>query len=414
MLHWFQLRDLAKQEYEQARGTAHKRLLHVAKEWHEREEQRLITSVASTHHQKNLINQKYSEALEKVLVHVLVHEHLQEVPGIGPQRKAQILQHVFRGRLSDLSRAYQLQGVGQQTQQALNNWIVDYTQRLPVLLNQNFAGRAAIDQQYQPEVEKVEQQLASLVEQQKQVQAKITRIDQELKWLDAISQKDFYKALRSSEQTSPTLNRYVQGVFGEWETMPDWFRQALEGVEDISRLSAQTEKLAPDKQSSDMNKWLVGGCLAISGVVLFCLVPFILLMLWVPEGEFEAHMTPTAPIVTVVVTEPPLAPSNTASPAPTETAVPTASMTPSPIATVTATAIPVTQVRIVAAAANLRDGPGTDFAILGTLTVNDRVELLEQTDDGFWYQVRLPDGSTGWIGSSVAEIEQSNPLESDE
>lgn len=413
MFHGFQLRELAKQEYEQARGTAHKRLLHAAKNWLEREMRRLILKIDSTRRQKDVISQKYKQALEKALVQIIVHEHLQEVPGIGAQRKAQILQHVFRGQLSDLSRAYQLQGVGPQTQEALNAWAASYTRQLPTLLKENFAGRSAIDQQYQPEIEKVEQQLTRLLQQQKALHTKEARIDQEIKWLDAISWKDFYNALKNPAYPSPTLNLYVQGVFGEWEPMPDWFRDAIEGVEEVQSSPSQTKNI-PEKQPNRFRRWLIGGCVVTSGVALFCVASTILLMLLTPGRNTHSLNTPTAPPITVVVTAPPPTTTATPSPLPTETAVPTISVTIPPTATLTATAVPLLQVRIIVAAANLRDGPGTNFAVIGTLLENDRVELLEQTEDGTWYQVRLADGSLGWIGSSVGEIEQAAPLESDE
>ena len=205
----------------------------------------------------------------------------------------------------------------------------------------------------------------------------------------------------------------MRGVFGEWMAIPDWFRDVIEGVEDVNPLPP-TKKPASNKQPSSIHKKLVEGNLTIFVVALFCLVPFVLFTLQQPEENLDAPPTPTVPIATVVVTEPPPSPTRTASPLPSETAVPTASATPLPTETATATAAPVTQARILAAAANLRDGPGTDFAVIGSLAANDRVELLEQTADGFWYQVRLADGSVGWIGSTVAEIEQSAPLESDE
>ena len=424
MFQRFQLHDLARQEYEQARGTAHKQLLHTAVKLLRQEMKRLSSKLSFARREKDDFNQSYHQALETALVQIIVNEHLQEVPGIGAQRKAQILQQVFHGHLSDLSYAYRLQGVGHQTQQALNAWVTSYQRQLPMLLKGDFAGRADIDQKYQPEIEKVEQQIAKLVRQQKELESKITHIANELKWLDAITEKDFYNALKNPEHPSPTLNLYVQGVFGEWESMPDWFRQAIEIVESLPAPPPQNEaniepRLSrneePESKSrtGKVRKWLIGGCIVTSGIALFCFVLTLLLVFLTPDATFEGLSSPTAMPPTVVVTSPPATPSVTSLPLPTETAVPT---TATPLPTVTATSVPVSLsiVRIVAAAANLREGPGTNFAVIDTLFENERLELLEQTDDGFWYQVRLEDGSTGWIGSSVAEIVQSNPLENEE
>ncbi|MCB8924017.1 MAG: SH3 domain-containing protein [Ardenticatenaceae bacterium] len=425
MFQRFQLRGLAKQEYEQARGTAHKQLLHTAVNLLRQEMKRLSSSISSARRQKDDVNQSYYQALETALVQIIVHERLQDVPGIGAQRKAQILQHVFRGHLSDLSHAYQLQGVGHQTQQALDAWVTSYQRQLPTLLESNFVGRAKIDQKYQPEIEKADQQLAKLEQQQRALETKIARIANELKWLDAITEKDFYNALKNPEHPTPNLNLYVQGVFGEWESMPDWFRQAIDSVESIPTSSPKpevspkpklfrAEKAESQSRSGKVRKWLIGGCLITSGVALFCFVFTLLLVFLTPDAAIEDLSSPTAMPPTVVITAPPPTPSATSLSLPTETAVATATATPLP--TVTATSVPVSLslVRIVADAANLREGPGTNFAVIDTLFENERLELLEQTGDGFWYQVRLEDGSTGWIGSSVAEIVQSNPLENDE
>lgn len=423
MVHKLQLRELVKQEYEQARGTSHKRLLHAAKISFERKIQLLSQDINSARQQKEAINQNYRQSLEKTLVKIIVHEHLEDVPGIGAQRKVQILQHVFKGSLSDLSRAYLLQGVGQQTQQALNAWVASYQRDLPQLLKGNFEGRAEIDQWYQPQIEKAEQQLTNLLQQQKTLGEKVDRIAEELKWLDAITQKDFYNALKNPEHSTANLNKYVRGVFGEWEPMPDWFREAIDNVEPAqSSESTAVEqtikpvsiagKSEPKPQLMRVKKWLIRGCLATSGVAIFCFIATLLLVFLTPDAAVEGLSSPTAMPPTFVVTSSPPTPSATTLSLPTETAVPTATATPQP--TATATTIPVAYVRIIAAAANLREGPGTNFAIIDTLFENDQLELLDQTDDGFWYQVRLEDGSAGWIGSSVGAIEQSSPLENDE
>jgi uncharacterized protein YgiM (DUF1202 family) len=55
------------------------------------------------------------------------------------------------------------------------------------------------------------------------------------------------------------------------------------------------------------------------------------------------------------------------------------------------------QYRVNAGTLNVRQGPGTNFPVVGFLRRNEIVEALEANSDASWLRVRrLSDGLTGW------------------
>lgn len=55
--------------------------------------------------------------------------------------------------------------------------------------------------------------------------------------------------------------------------------------------------------------------------------------------------------------------------------------------------------------ANLRSGPGTDYARVGKLRQGQTVRLLGRSDD--WYKVQAKDGTTGWLHSELVDVADS-------
>jgi len=167
-----------------------------------------------------------------------------------------------------------------------------------------------------------------------------------------------------------------------------------------------------------------------------------------PSVTASATGTPTAtasptephtPTATATLTETPTeVPSAIASatetPSPTATETPTASPTPTATLTETPTAtqIPVpsptpadAEVKVTIAMGglsvgkqaevdpsvttplNLRTGPGTNYAITGQVPSGTSLTLLagpQTTSSYVWWQVRLPDGQTGWLVEAIGNL----------
>lgn len=102
------------------------------------------------------------------------------------------------------------------------------------------------------------------------------------------------------------------------------------------------------------------------------------------------------------------------SPATTATESPTSTVEPklTPVPTITFTPIPeeeaiptatVDSTSRAANQANLRSGPGTNYAIVGQVQQGDPVQIVARTEDAEWYQVEFADSGRAWIAAFLVE-----------
>lgn len=116
------------------------------------------------------------------------------------------------------------------------------------------------------------------------------------------------------------------------------------------------------------------------------------------------------PTVIYIEVTPPLPPTATStpipSPSPTPTAVPTA--TPTTTSTPTATPTPQAFARSTAGMQNLRRGPGLNYAVIGSISRGQRVEILKRNDTNTWYYVCCSNrGVAGWVFAGLLTLEES-------
>lgn len=361
----------------------------------------------------------------------LVEYRLQEIYGIGPQRKAAILQQVFRGKLSDLQHVSKVvPGITPKIQDEINRWVALYQKALPDLINQDFPGKASVDARYCPEIESLERLKHTLESENRPLQEKLKRIDEELVWLNQITPDTFLKSLRRPEQVNPELERYLYGVFAEWEPVPEWFREivsfsgkspgnlltarttsikARPVKEVISRLNADSQ---PSPPRSTLRKAVELSIIigAIAGMCFFCL------LLVLNTDVTKTTVSPEIPTIVATNTRRPSAtPGVAATPHMLATAQldPTATHTPSatqsntpavtPTETATVTAVPLPQVRVIIGAANLRAGPDASQPVVGIARAGDLLVVIDTEGDGAWLLVQTGDGLEAWIGSTVVE-----------
>ncbi|MBT9174376.1 MAG: hypothetical protein DDT22_00028 [candidate division WS2 bacterium] len=73
------------------------------------------------------------------------------------------------------------------------------------------------------------------------------------------------------------------------------------------------------------------------------------------------------------------------------------------IATLTAKPTTPTQTGVVTSTSlNMRTGPGTNFAIIRTLTLGTEFTVIKK--EGAWLQIRLKDGKKGWVHSGFVKL----------
>ena len=56
-------------------------------------------------------------------------------------------------------------------------------------------------------------------------------------------------------------------------------------------------------------------------------------------------------------------------------------------------------------ALNVRTGPGTNYARVGTVYQNDEVTVAGQSGNCAWLQIATPDGQPGWISGKSSYVD---------
>lgn len=128
-------------------------------------------------------------------------------------------------------------------------------------------------------------------------------------------------------------------------------------------------------------------------------------------GQTEVAVAPTATLAPVVS----LTPRYTATPIPSRTPLPSATFTASPTVippTPTDTFTPSPTPPIMGSVAsmnsiNLRAGPDVTFPAITALRPGTRLELLGTNLEGDWFNVRLEDGTEGWVSATLVRIQET-------
>ena len=328
MFRQLKIRQQANNDYQQARGTAHKALLSVALKRIQQQQTDCRQNIHASQKKIGFLKNQWQPDLRQALTKYLVYERLQEIPNIGPQRKAIIIQSVFKGKLSDLYQANSVLGIGEKYQQNINRWVQYYEQRFEQLLQENFSGREKIDSSYRQAIEVEQQNITNQQSKINSLQKVCERIEQELNWLSSISAKEFYNVAKQPEKSISNINKYMQGVFAEWETIPDWFKEAL--------IIAKIEDLPLPQYNKKSNDFMVIGSIVV--IFVICYLCLITLGLMQPVTSVPTSPTRTATVVT-------LTPINTSTATttltPTPSSTPTLAPTPKPSSTPVRTAIPL-------------------------------------------------------------------------
>ena len=91
------------------------------------------------------------------------------------------------------------------------------------------------------------------------------------------------------------------------------------------------------------------------------------------------------------------------------TATPTATPVPSATPTPTATPTPMNAVARVTRTMNIREGPSTNYKVLGQAKSGDVFTIIGKNKAGTWWQVQLPGGKVGWLYGKLVEV--TGPVE---
>lgn len=223
-----QLKKQAVQDYQEARGTAHHHLLHEALERARKQLDETNASLEAARKKRAELVDDQNATLQSKLATLIVENNLQEVYGVGEKLKGEITRSVFRGRLSDLHRTdWRVRGIGDQKQRAISQWVRQYEAQMPSLMKAGFSGQEAIVMKYHQQIAAQDKMIEAQETRQAVLGERIRHLTEELGKLDIISERDFVRALTDPEGGSDRLDAYLHGVFAEWESMPEWFREAI-------------------------------------------------------------------------------------------------------------------------------------------------------------------------------------------
>lgn len=289
-------RRQAKADYEQARGTAHKLLLQDAKKILIQSKKKIEDKLKESKTRQSLLNAKRQSTLLQALETHLARTRLQEVPGIGEQRQSAILQIAFKGSLSDLKYAGQVPGIGEQTQRAINQWVDAIKRQIPQLLQEDFPGKHKIELKHQQQMQEMTKAISEYSRKKQRFEMYLRRIDIELAWLESVKIKDFKQALKTNQSTEK-LDRYIQGVFAEWEAVPDWFGALMQlnasvpletskKKSDRANIKIIEKKLRENKSRRNRRRVLL--ILLGLAIMLFLCLCFLILIVSSPKGVQSA------------------------------------------------------------------------------------------------------------------------------
>jgi len=220
----------AKLDYAAARGTHHLSLL---KQGARNVRSRLKAEQSQLNQHKAKLDQVEKDkqnGLRTALDWYIVNRHMDNVTGIGPNLQTSLIT-LFRSRITDLQYAQgRIQGIGNARQAAINGWIQYYLTQIPKMLEGDFPGKASVLKTYDPLIREVQGNIEPLQETIEHDQKRLKQIDDEIALLAKVTIKDFRNAYLAPGE-NPYLDYYLNGVFSEWEPVPDWFKEMLSDEE---------------------------------------------------------------------------------------------------------------------------------------------------------------------------------------
>ncbi len=221
------LQKIARHDFENARGTAHAKLLQESRNLKSQEVGNLEKQISKLQKEWQKIYDQGQKELLKALERHIVFDRLNEVPGIGQKFHYELATQVFRSSITDLRHASQIPGIGENKQRQIDKWISYYQSQIPEMIKKDFPGKAEIVKISNQTINEIDNTLINLRAGKKELEEKIKSIDTVLTDLYQVSVNDFINLRLTPEQKNPKVDQYLMGLFPEWEPMPDWFKNLM-------------------------------------------------------------------------------------------------------------------------------------------------------------------------------------------
>ncbi len=227
------LKQIAKSEFEQARGTYHLHMLNEARKRYELIIKDIDRDILQKNDQKLKTEIEEKEQLRQCLEKYLITTRITEIPGIGQELGRGILNQIYRGNLTDLYQSFALSGIGDQKQSNINIWVNKYLNQIFTFLQNDFPGKNEIINQSKEKIVFILDEIEQKHTDKSVAEKKLIIINQWIGKLEKITLDDFIAARVENKGNFSEIENYINGVFAEWESIPDWFKEVMSGGIDV-------------------------------------------------------------------------------------------------------------------------------------------------------------------------------------
>lgn len=216
------IRARAERDYTSARGTLHLNRVREALGNLDKEIERLRARLMDLRDKDAALEREFAAALRRAIV----LRELQRIPGIGPALAREIVEACYDGTLESLEGAgAAVQGVGERRQEAIRAWIREIRPRLPSLLAEPSPQREELAAAYAKKRERLERERARIEKKIAELEGLRRRAEEGIRWLRSVTPEHFVLAYRGDKEARELVERYLIGLFPEWEEPPDWFAE---------------------------------------------------------------------------------------------------------------------------------------------------------------------------------------------
>ena len=218
------LKQFAVEEYKKSRGTIHRQLLEGAARQINRQLDEYQHQIYAAEKQKEQCLQAAEETMRIEAAQSLSDTLRKEVPGVDDAMVNLILRAVSSGDLREINRSISFLQLGQTRQASVIRWVEQYSTRIPYLVRQNFPGKEAILRGCQQTTRALDSLIQTATDSQDPLRERLIPINCELSWLKEVRVADFIQAYQDPDfDRWDEVDRYLKGVFAEWEPIPNWF-----------------------------------------------------------------------------------------------------------------------------------------------------------------------------------------------
>jgi hypothetical protein len=222
------IHNQARQEYQNARGTLHLKMLIPARNNLKKRASQIDQKISSERKEIDRIGIKRDDALRLALEKHIIETHF-HVPGIGESLKLTIINHVFKGRLTDLYHAqHMVHGIGESRQYSINVWVNRFLETIEERMKEDFPGKQEIVKHHKTALQARKAKVIALENEKSQVVHLIAKANEEIDRLSKIKVEHFEAALVQPGAPSKQIDEYLIGSFAEWDVVPQWFQGILE------------------------------------------------------------------------------------------------------------------------------------------------------------------------------------------